>query len=181
MLKSGKRPEIIHCHDWETALVPVLLFEICQSLGMEHQRVCLTVHNFRHQGITSEWVLSALGLTDQARFFDQTRLQDDFNPGALNLLKGGIVYSNFVTTVSPQYAWEARYTDQGAGLGRTLHVHADKFGGILNGVDYETWSPEVDRWIPRRYSARAIKEKYVNTRVLRERFMLRDERRPVVA
>ncbi len=181
MLKSGKRPEIIHCHDWETALVPVLLFEIYQSLGMEDQRVCLTVHNFRHQGVASEWVLSALGLTDQARFFDQTRLQDDFNPGALNLLKGGIVYSNFVTTVSPQYAWEARYTDQGAGLGRTLHVHADKFGGILNGVDYDTWNPEVDRWIPRRYSARAIKEKYVNTRVLRERFMLRDERRPVVA
>ena len=181
MLKSGKRPDIIHCHDWETALVPVLLFETYQPLGMRDQRVCLTVHNFHHQGVTSEWVLSAVGLGDPARFFDPSRLRDDHNPAALNLLKGGIVYSNFVTTVSPHYAWEARYTDQGAGLGHTLHVHADKFGGILNGVDYDTWNPEVDRWIPRRYSAEAITEKYVNTRGLRERFMLRDERKPIVA
>jgi starch synthase len=181
MLKSGKRPEIIHCHDWETALVPVLLFEIYQSLGMEDQRVCLTVHNFRHQGVTSEWVLRAVGLGEPARFFDQARLQDDLDPGTLNLLKGGIVYSNFVTTVSPQHAWEARYTDQGAGLGHTLHVHADKFGGILNGVDYATWNPEVDRWIPQRYSAATIDDKHVNTRVLRERFMLRDESKPIVA
>jgi starch synthase len=181
MLKSGKRPEIIHCHDWETALVPVLLFEIYQSLGMEDQRVCLTVHNFRHQGNTSDWVLGAVGLTDRARFFDRGRLQDDLDPLALNLLKGGIVYSNFVTTVSPRHAWEARYTDQGAGLGHTLHVHRDKFGGILNGVDYDTWNPEVDPWIPQRYSAATIDYKDVNTGVLRERFMLRDEHRPVVA
>jgi starch synthase len=152
-----------------------------QSLGMHDQRVCLTVHNFRHQGVTSEWVLRAVGLREPARFFDGARLQDDFDPGALNLLKGGIVYSNFVTTVSPQHAWEARYTDQGAGLGHTLHVHADKFGGILNGVDYDTWNPEVDRWIPQRYSAATIDEKYVNTRALRERFMLREKAKPIVA
>ena len=181
MFKSGKRPEIIHCHDWETALVPVLLFEIYQSLGMEDQRVCLTVHNFHHQGRMSEWLLGAVGLTDRARFFDRARLQDNFDPAALHLLKGGVVYSNFVTTVSPQYAWEARYTDQGAGLGHTLHMHANKFGGILNGVDYDTWNPEVDRWIPQRYSAARIDQKYVNRRVLRERFMLRDERKPIVA
>ena len=181
MLKSGKRPDIIHCHDWETALVPVLLFETYQQLGMRDQRACLTVHNFRHQGIASEWVLSAVGLAEPARFFDPSRLQHDFDPGALNLLKGGIVYSNFVTTVSPHYAWEARYTDQSAGLGHILHVHRDKFGGILNGVDYDTWNPEVDRWIPRRYSAGAITQKYVNTRVLRERFMMRDQRKPVIA
>ena len=129
MFKAGKRPEIIHCHDWSTALVPVLLFEIYQSLGMREQRVCLTVHNFRHQGVTSEWVLWAVGLTEPARFFDGARLRHDFDPGALNLLKGGIVYSNFVTTVSPRYAWEARYTDQNAGLGHTLHVHGSKSGG----------------------------------------------------
>ena len=181
MFKAGKRPEIIHCHDWSTALVPVLLFEIYQSLGMHEQRVCLTVHNFRHQGVTSEWVLWAVGLTEPARFFDGARLQHDFDPGALNLLKGGIVYSNFVTTVSPRYAWEARYTDQNAGLGHTLHVHGSKFGGILNGVDYDTWNPEVDEWIPQRYSVATIDEKDANKRVLRERFMLRDAHKPIVA
>ena len=63
-------------------------------------------------------------------------------------MKGGIVYSNFVTTVSPQHAWEAQYTDQGQGLGHTLHLHGGKFGGVLNGVDYDVWNPETDRLIP---------------------------------
>ena len=181
MLRSGKRPDVIHCHDWHTALVPVLLFELYQSQGMPDQRVCLTIHNFRHQGITSEWVLPAVGLTDVARLSDPSRLQHDADQGALNLLKGGIVYSNFVTTVSPHYAWEARYTDQGAGLGHTLYLHSAKFGGILNGVDYDTWNPEVDRWIPHRYAPASIDEKPVNTRALRERFMLREESKPIVA
>jgi starch synthase len=57
MLKAGKRPEIIHCHDWQTALVPVLLYEIYQQIGMEHQRVCFTVHNFGHQGSSDESIL----------------------------------------------------------------------------------------------------------------------------
>ena len=148
---------------------------------MADQRVCLTIHNFRHQGITSEWVLPAVGLSDAARLSDPSRLQDDSDPGALNLLKGGIVYSNFVTTVSPHYAWEACYTDQGAGLGHTLYVHSAKFGGILNGVDYDTWNPEVDRWILHRYAAATIDQKRVNTRALRERFMLREEPKPIVA
>ena len=68
-------------------------------------------------------------------------------------MKGGIVYSNFVTTVSPQHAWEAAYTEQGRGLGHTLHVHQGKFGGVLNGVDYDVWNPEIDPLIPVRYSA----------------------------
>ena len=63
-------------------------------------------------------------------------------------MKGGIVYSNFVTTVSPQHAWEAVYTEQGRGLGHTLHVHQGKFGGVLNGVDYDVWNPEIDPLIP---------------------------------
>jgi starch synthase len=54
LYKTGKRPDVIHCHDWETSLVPVLLYEIYQQIGMHDQRVCLTVHNFRHQGVASE-------------------------------------------------------------------------------------------------------------------------------
>ena len=119
MLRSGKRPEVIHCHHWQTALVPVLLFELYQSQGMADQRVCLTIHNFRHQGITSEWVLPAVGLSDAPRLSDPSRLQDDSDPGALNLLKGGIVYSNFVTTGSPHYAWEALHRS-----GRRAWTHA---------------------------------------------------------
>ena len=181
LLKASKRPEVIHCHDWQTALVPVLLSEIYQQAGMEHQRVCLTVHNFRHQGICGEEVLWATGLLRPDYFFDYARLRDNFNPGALNLLKGGIVYADFVTTVSPQHAWEVRHTDQGWGLGHTLYLHRDKFGGILNGVDCDLWNPEVDTHIASNYSLDALERKYENKHALRHRLWLRDAFKPIVA
>jgi starch synthase len=181
MFKAGKRPDVIHCHDWQTALVPVLLFEIYKYHGMDNQRVCLTVHNFGHQGITGSEVLRASGLGRPEYYFHPDRLQDNHHPSALNLLKGGIVYSNFVTTVSPQYAWEVMNTDQGRGLGHTLWIHRGKFGGVLNGIDYELWNPEIDSFIPRRYGANSINLKYDNKRALRQRFWLRDGFKPIVA
>jgi starch synthase len=180
MFKAGKRPQVIHCHDWQTALVPVLLYEIYQPIGMAEQRVCLTVHNFGHQGLTGEWVLWATGLGDPPRYFAPERLRDDHNPFALNLLKGGIVYSNYVTTVSPHHAWEVCHTHEGRGLGQTLDVHRHKFRGILNGIDYDIWNPEIDPWIPRRYRAELLDQKYVNQQALRERFMLRDQHKPII-
>lgn len=102
---------------------------------MQDQRICYTVHSFRHQGIAGEDVLWASGLGRPEYFFDPLRMRDDFNVGALNLMKGAILYSNFVTTVSPHHAWEARNLDQGFG------------------VDYDVWNPEVDRCIPYRYRA----------------------------
>jgi starch synthase len=181
MYKTGKRPDVIHTHDWQTGLVPVLLFEMYQRMGMENQRVCHTIHNFRHQGIVGESILSATGLGRPAHFYSPERLQDDFNRRALNLTKGAIVYSNFVTTVSPHHAWEVRFTDQGMGLGHTLHVHRHKFGGVLNGLDYETWNPETDGSIARRYSARDLAAKYDNKHALRRRLMLRDGWKPILA
>jgi starch synthase len=181
MLRSGKRPDVVHCHDWQTALLPVLLYELYQQAGMGRSRVCLTVHNFRHQGVCGEEVLWAAGLLPAERFTVHDRLGDDHRPGALNLLKGGMVYANFVATVSPQHAWEACWTDQGMGLGDTLHRHLVKFGGILNGVDYDVWNPEVDRLIPQNYSADELDGKYANKRALRERFLLNDSFKPVVA
>ncbi len=181
LLKSGKRPEVIHCHDWQTALVPVLLYEIYRDLGMGESRVCYSIHNFGHQGVTGEAVLWATGLTRPHYFFDYDRLRDEFNHYALNLMKGGIVYANFVTTVSPQHALEAQFTDQGQGLGHTLHIHRDKFGGVLNGVDYDMWNPEIDPLISARYGSEWFDGKYANKRALRERFLLADVFKPVVA
>ena len=181
MLKSGKRPDVVHCHDWQTALVPVLLYEQYQRAGMDHQRALLTVHNFRHQGLCGQEVLRATGLLPAERYANPDRLADDQRPGTLNLLKGGIVYANFVATVSPQHAWEARWTDQGGGLSATLHTHSGKFGGILNGVDYGVWNPEVDPLIPQTYSADDRGGKYGNKTVLRDRFWLADTYKPIVA
>jgi starch synthase len=180
MLQSGKRPDIIHCHDWQTGLVPVLLYEMYKQAGMTHPRVCYTLHNLQHQGITREHILRATGLYRHSYFFHQDRLQDNFNPAAINLMKGGIVYSNFVTTVSPRYAWEVRHGGQSFGLAHTLDVHQRKFGGILNGLDYETWNPESDPHIPQRYTVNTPDDKYGNKAALRQRFWLRDTYKPIV-
>ena len=108
-------------------------------------------------------------------------LADNNHPGALNLLKGGIVYSNFVTTVSPHYAFETKDQGQGFGLEPTLHTHHMKYGGVVNGIDYEVWNPEVDYHIPVRYGIDSIDGKYDNKRALRHRLMLAENEKPIVA
>ncbi len=181
MLKSGKHPEIIHCHDWQTGLVPVLLFEMYKWLGMTHPRVCYTIHNFKHQGAIGHFVLEATGLNNHGHFLCHERLLDNFNPHAVNMMKGGIVYSNFVTTVSPRHAWEAKCTDQGFGLGGVLHAHHIKYGGVLNGVSYDTWNPEIDSYIPHHYGIDTIEDKYRNKHALRCRLWLQDDVKPIIA
>jgi starch synthase len=180
MLKTNKHPDIINCHDWQTGLVPVLLYEIYQGLGMTHPRVCYTLHNVGHQGLQGEPILRQVGLNPGA-LMTHDRLLDDYRPGAVNLMKGGIVYSNFVTTVSPHYAYEIRFTSLGMGLQRILDVHHQKFGGVLNGVDYSVWNPAVDSHIARRYSIETLQDKYVNKEALRKRLWLRHEFKPLVA
>ncbi|MDG5814408.1 glycogen synthase [Chitinispirillales bacterium ANBcel5] len=181
LLQSGKRPDIIHCHDWQTGLLPVMLFEQYTHTDMQFQRACYTIHNFKHQGIFGHEVLHATGLGRPEHFFDHNRLKDNHNHLALNCMKGGIVYSNFVTTVSPHHAWEARFTDQGYGLNHTLHQHHQKFGGILNGIDYATWNPEIDPLLAARYSAETIQDKYINKEALRDRLWLNRGVKPIIA
>jgi starch synthase len=181
MLKANKRPEVIHCHGWCTGLVPVLLFEIYKFHGMANQRVCYTIHSFGHQGIDGERILWATGLARPGHYFHYDRLRDNLNPHAINFMKAGIVYSNFVTTVSRGYAWEAMHTAQGFGLGHTLYIHRHKFGGVRNGVDYDVWNPEIDRFIPHRYSTESIERKYWNKDALRERLWLRKGFKPLIA
>ena len=180
MLKANKHPEIIHCHDWQTGLVPELLFDIYKYLGMTHPRVCFTLHNLKHQGVIGEQILRQVGL-NPAFYNCQERLQDHSHHGAFNLMKGGIVYSNFVTTVSPRYAWEIKNTDLGYGLQHTLYIHGNKFGGVLNGIDYNVWNPEIDPHIACRYTIDTIDDKYKNKEALRHRLLLRQDYKPIVA
>lgn len=181
MLRTGKHPDVIHCHDWQTGVLPVLLFEIYKYLGMTHPRVCYTLHNLKHQGVIGEFLLRATGLNRADYYIHQDRLQDNFNRSAINLMKGGIVYSNFVSTVSPTYAWEILHSDLSYGLGHTLHVHRQKFGGILNGLDYDVWNPETDRHIPHHYGIATVQDKYRNKEALRHRLMLRQDYKPIIA
>ena len=181
MLKSNKRPDIIHCHDWQTGLIPVLLYEIYARLGMDRQRVVYTYPQLQASGGYRR--SGAVG-SEQGRpeyYFHYDRLLDNVYHTAINLMKGGVVYSNYVNTVSPHHSWEARFTDQGYRLGQTLAIHHHKFGGILNGVDYDVWNPEIDRFIPSHYTVWNVEAKYGNKDALRERLWLRKDYKPIVA
>ncbi len=180
LYKSGKRPDIIHCNDWHTGLMPVLLYEIYARLGMDQTRACYSLHNMGHQGWTDRHVLHMNGL-DAGRLMAPERLRDPGNPGAVNLMKGGIVFSNFVTTVSPRYAWEIQHTEQGKGLQGVLREHDRKFGGVLNGIDYNTWNPELDSHIPAHYGPDTLPEKAKCKATLRARTGLTEVFKPLVA
>ncbi len=182
LLQSNKKPDVLHCHDWQTGLIPVMLYEMYRFHGMEQQRICYTIHNFKHQGIAGAEVLHATGLNNDAYYFQYSQLRDNFNPFAINMMKGGIVYANHVNTVSPHHAWEARFTAISCGLGHTLEIYQAKFGGVLNGLDYNFWNPETDTHLPSPYSATDISGKAASQKALRERLGLQTEHpKPIVA
>jgi len=181
LFQSNKRPDVIHTHDWQTALAPVLLFEIYKFHGMAEQRSCHTIHNFKHQGIAGPNMLAATALHRPSYYYARERLGDDYDSTAINFTKGAITYSNFITTVSPRHAWETRFGHQDYGLAPHLHTHEAKFGGVLNGLDYEMWNPELDPYISATYSLRTLDRKYDNKRGLRNRLLLRETYAPIVA
>ncbi|MFL0604496.1 glycogen synthase GlgA [Cylindrospermopsis raciborskii] len=182
LLQSNKRPDIIHCHDWQTGLIPVMLYEIYKYHGMEYQRVCYTIHNFKHQGMGGVETLEATNLNRPEYYFQYDKLRDNFNPFAINFMKAGINYANAITTVSPNHAVEAQTTEVGCGLGHTLYLQKDKFSGVLNGIDYDFWNGEIDRYIPHSYSWDDFEQKAYNKKALRERLMLQDDdSKPIIA
>ncbi len=180
MLRSGRQPDILHCQDWHTGLVPVLLFELYQALGLRHTRVCFTLHNLGYQGQVGEHILRQVGL-DPSRLMVPERLRDPQDSRLANLLKGGIVYANFVNTVSPRYAWEIQNTEQGMGLQPLLKIHAHKFGGVLNGIDDQVWNPESDPLIPANFGLETLPRKALNRQALRQRLGLQDADKPILA
>jgi starch synthase len=142
------KPDVIHCHDWQTGLVPALLMGPYQGLPMLEDVHCVfTIHNLGYQGIFPAAKLSATGLP----------LQEYFHPegmefwGKISLLKSGIVYSNAITTVSPTYAKEIQTPEFGLGMDGILRRRSSSLHGILNGVDYQVWDPARDPHLPVRY------------------------------
>jgi starch synthase len=178
--QSQRHPDVIHCNDWHTGLIPVLLYETYQALGMNRTRVCYTLHNLGHQGWVGEYILHQLGL-DARRLMTLDRLRDPGNPHTVNPMKGGIVFANAVTTVSPRYAWEIQSTEQGMGLQETLRRHGHKFSGILNGIDYDSWNPLTDKHLPYAYGPESLPDKARNKQALRQRLGLADVAKPLIA
>ncbi|MCL2001085.1 MAG: glycogen synthase, partial [Planctomycetes bacterium] len=183
MYKTNRRPDIIHCHDWATGLLPLILWEIYQKLGWDNSRVIYTIHNNECQGLCGfgDKLLGLIGL-EAKNYHRPDRLQDDLHKNCINMMKGGIVYSNFVTTVSTTYAGELKTATGGRGLQETITRNSAKIGGILNGIDYESWDPATDQKITARYSVgNDFYEKYQNKNALRKWLRLDDAWKPIVS
>lgn len=180
--KANMQPDIIHCHDWQTGLIPVLLSDIYSKLGQGLNKisVCYTLHNIKHQGTARPKVLEMVGLNPR-EYMRKDRLQDNLKAEYINLMKGGIIYSDVTNTVSPQYAWEIKNTDEGYGLEKILSEKDDKYQGILNGIDYNTWNPESDAFINTKYSINTISDKGLNKHALKKRLMIADNNVPLIA
>jgi starch synthase len=147
------KPDVIHCHDWQTGLVPALLqgpYRDSTSLGAP--ATVFTIHNLGYPGLFPAEKLSLTGLSKNA-YFHPEGLE---YYGKISLLKAGIVYSDAITTVSPAYAKEIQTAEYGMGMEGILRHRREHLQGILNGVDYSLWDPSQDPHIPAHYSPRKM-------------------------
>lgn len=152
------QPDIIHIHDWQAALIPVYLKTIYKNEPFyEKIKTVLTIHNIGYQGLFPKEEFPKLNLNWEL-----------FNPemlefyGKINILKGGIVFSDVINTVSPTYSNQIQTKEFGFGLEGVLAKRKSDLFGILNGLDYSIWNPETDLFIRRNYSAQNLQDKYEN-------------------
>ncbi len=175
----GFRPDLIHCHDWQTGLVPVYLKERFQ--GNEFFRgikSVMTIHNLKFQG---KWdiktVKSVTGLPDYYFSADKLEAYKD-----ANLLKGGLVFADAITTVSDTYAEEIKTAFYGEGLDGLMRARTNDLRGIVNGIDYDEYNPETDTYIEHNYNAVNFrKEKVKNKRALQKELgLVEDDRKMMI-
>ena len=166
----GFRPDIIHCHDWQTALVPVYVKERFRGSDFYWNiKTIMTIHNLKFQGKWSiKEVREITGLADYYFTSDKLEAYKD-----ANLLKGGIVFADAVTTVSDTYAEEIKTDFYGEGLNGLLQARSHDLRGIVNGIDYEEFNPKTDKYIEFPYDAVNFrKEKVKNKRALQAELSL---------
>ena len=158
-------PDIIHCNDWQSGILPALLKEN-YSYDTLYSKIksVFTIHNLQYQGIFPNEILGDIVDLDRQYFNDDALKFYD----SVSFMKGGIVYSDAVTTVSKTYAKEIRTPFYGERLDGLLSSKADKLYGIVNGIDYELYNPKVDKKILYNYDAVNIKEKVKNKLELQE-------------
>lgn len=141
-------PQVFHCHDWQSALVPILLrTQYAEDPAFRDVATVFTIHNIGYQGLFPPDILPLLMLPWD--LFTITKMEFF---GQVNFLKGALAFSDFITTVSRKYSQEIQTTEYGFGLEGVLRDRAATVAGILNGVDYDEWSPQTDKFIVARYS-----------------------------
>lgn len=178
LTKQVWMPDLIHCHDWQTAMIPVLLrSSYGDDPSVQSLPTVFTIHNMGYHGIFPREALERVGLPAAI-----------YHPGGveffgnINFLKGGLVYSDYLTTVSRKYAQEIQSSEFGFGLEGVARSRADRLVGILNGVDYSAWSPDRDTLIPAKYSAKNMVGKRICKQALLEELKLQNGNlnRPVI-
>jgi starch synthase len=171
-------PDVFHCHDWQSALVPVLLRSIyANDPVLRNVSTVFTIHNMGYQGLFPADTLPLLNLPwdlftmDKVEFF-----------GKVNFLKGALAFSDYITTVSKKYSYEIQTPEYGFGLDGVLRERASTVTGILNGVDYNEWSPEKDKFIASNYSPDDLTGKQACRRDLLKQFAVEnaDPKLPVI-
>ena len=166
------QPNIIHCHDWQAGLVPVYLREFFQNTPIGNAKTMITIHNLRFQGIYNiETIKYWTNLPDYV--FNKDALTQNWLDA--NMFKGGLTYSNMITTVSNTYAGEIQTDEYGEGLADHLRYHSGKLRGIVNGIDYDIWDPSKDKNIAAPYSNEdAIAKKKENKLALQKELGLEE-------
>ncbi len=162
------QPDIFHCHDWQTAMLPYFL-RVDESLNpfFSNSSSVLTIHNAAFQQRTDAACMDTLGIG--WRYFNPACFEDS---GWINILKGGLAFADRITTVSPRYASELLTETGSHGLKNSFQRREGDLTGILNGCDYQEWNPETDDLIPARYSADDLSGKEICKRKLQECFQL---------
>lgn len=159
-------PNVIHCHDWQAALAPVYLRTLFEQSKLTTAKTILTIHNLRFQGVYNiPTIRYWSGLPDYV--FNKDALKEGYEDA--NMLKGGLTYSNMITTVSNTYAWEIQTPYYGEGLDAHLRYHSGKLRGIVNGIDYDIWNTASDPRLYVNYDiTNVLEKKRENKRKLQE-------------
>ena len=166
-------PDIIHCHDWQTGLIPVYMHErFANNAWFGGIKTVMTIHNLKFQGIWNiETMKSITGLDEY--YFSADKME--FN-GDGSYLKGGLVYADAITTVSKTYAEEIKTPFYGEGLDGLMRARANDLRGIVNGLDYEDWNPETDPAVQYHFNAKNFrKEKVKNKLALQKELGLAED------
>ncbi|HKE14623.1 MAG TPA: glycogen synthase [Kofleriaceae bacterium] len=161
--RMGFAPDVVHCNDWQSALTPLALKTLfAWDRLFERARTLLTIHNLQYQGVFGGFAVADSGMGGSAHLFHQDQLRS----GRVNFLLHGILYADGINTVSPTYAHEIQTEQHGAGLDPFLRARSATVVGILNGVDYDEWSPDRDSHIEQPYSAEDLAGKELDKRAL---------------
>jgi len=160
----GGKPDIIHCHDWQSALIPVYLKTLYKDDPFyKNIKTILTIHNIGYQGLFAREEFPKLGL-DWSLF----NIEGLEFYGKINILKGGMEFSDTINTVSPTYSKEIQTKEFGFGLEGVLQRRSHDVFGILNGLDYSIWNPQTDKYIAQSYSLESMQDKSEDKEDLQE-------------